>query len=353
MTWNSGPAPLSRTVRIAVAAVVFAVAGCEQPTVPPSTLGAGGGEVAAFTVGSDSAALMALYESTDGENWKDNTNWGTDADLEEWYGVSTNADGRVTHLVLRTNDLSGNIAPELGDLTELDWLLLDYNGDLSGEIPAELGDLTKLGWLSLAKTSLSGEIPAELENTAMVVFAIIGTSVSGGIPPELGNLANLRSLDLRDNKHMSGEIPPSLGRLASLEILYLINTGLSGEIPPGLGALPALKWLHLGDNDLSGEIPSKLGALARLEYLYLQGNDLSGEVPRSLGGLKALKRLHLYGNDLSGEIPKTWLALDLEDREFSVWPNQGLCIPDTKAFDIWLEDMKLPVDRYRCEPSDG
>lgn len=330
--------------RLAVAAGVLGVAGCEQPMVPPPPLD---GELAAFASSGDRAALMALHESTDGENWKDDTNWGTDEDLSEWHGVWTDDDGRVTALILRDNDLSGRIAPEVGDLARLEWLLLGTNGDLSGSIPPELGDLARLRWLDLYKTSLSGEIPAELENTAMEALVITGTSITGGIPPELGNLANLIALDLRDNSNMSGGIPPELGGLASLEILYLINTGLSGGIPPDLGALSKLKWLHLGGNDLSGGIPSKLGALDRLEHLYLYDNDLSGEVPRSLGGLDALSRLHLSRNNLSGEIPKTWLALDLE--EFSVWENSGLCVPNTRAFDIWLGDIPFPLDRWRCE----
>ena len=38
---------------------------------------------------SDRAALVALYEATDGPNWVDNGNWLTDAPLGEWYGVDT------------------------------------------------------------------------------------------------------------------------------------------------------------------------------------------------------------------------------------------------------------------------
>ena len=40
-------------------------------------------------VNPDRAALVALYNATDGPNWVDNTNWLTDAPLGEWYGVST------------------------------------------------------------------------------------------------------------------------------------------------------------------------------------------------------------------------------------------------------------------------
>ena len=35
----------------------------------------------------DRAALIALYEATDGPNWVDAENWLTDAPLGDWYGV--------------------------------------------------------------------------------------------------------------------------------------------------------------------------------------------------------------------------------------------------------------------------
>ena len=46
------------------------------------------------------AALVALYNATDGPNWVDNTNWLTDAPLGEWYGVSTDGAGRVVWINL-------------------------------------------------------------------------------------------------------------------------------------------------------------------------------------------------------------------------------------------------------------
>ncbi|MYA15359.1 MAG: hypothetical protein F4Z28_00600, partial [Gammaproteobacteria bacterium] len=42
----------------------------------------------------DRSALVALYEATDGPNWIDNTNWLTDAPLEDWYGVRMDGSGR-------------------------------------------------------------------------------------------------------------------------------------------------------------------------------------------------------------------------------------------------------------------
>ena len=68
---------------------------------------------------TDRAALIALYNATGGANWNDNTNWLTNAPLEQWYGVSRDGNGRVAGLDLRKNQLTGELPPELGNLTYL------------------------------------------------------------------------------------------------------------------------------------------------------------------------------------------------------------------------------------------
>ncbi len=118
------------------------------------------------------AALVALYNATDGPNWVDNTNWLTDAPLGEWYGVTTDGAGRVVSIVLQgrwdnetqrsvSHGLSGPIPAELGDLSNLTYLSLGENG-LSGPIPAELGELSKLTHLNLVANALLDPIPPEL-----------------------------------------------------------------------------------------------------------------------------------------------------------------------------------------------
>ena len=96
----------------------------------------------------DRDALVALYNATDGANWTNNTNWLGDAPIGQWYGVTTNASGRVTELDLKENWLSGTIPPALGNLANLTILVL-YNNQLSGTIPSALGNLANLQRLFL------------------------------------------------------------------------------------------------------------------------------------------------------------------------------------------------------------
>ena len=263
----------------------------------------------------DRAALVALYEATDGANWTSNDNWLSDRPIGEWHGVIADLSGRVTELSLSENELSGQIPAELGNLSNLESLWLGYN-QLSGDIPAELGSLANLGWLWLENNQLSGEIPAELGNLANLVelnFSV--NQLSGKIPAELGNLASLEWLWLWDNQ-LSGEIPVGLGNLANLERLWLNDNQLSGEIPAELGNLTSLGSLDLDGNQLSGEIPGYLGSLANLYTLALGDNQLSGEMPEELGSLANLQSLYLAGNQLGGCVPgglRDQLDMDYSD----------------------------------------
>ena len=226
----------------------------------------------------DKAALVALYNATDGPNWTNNSNWLSDAPVGEWHGVTADPNGRVVALSLVNKGLVGKIPPELSGLTNLYQLDLSLN-QLSGGIPMELGSLTNLLKLRLNRNQFSGEIPLKL-----------------------GDLTNLQDLNLAGNQ-LSGEIPMELGSITSLQTLFLGNNQLSGEAPSWLGGLWNLAWLDLSLNRLSGEIPPELGNLSNLGVLALGGNELSGEIPPELGSLSNLWGLDLSGNQLSGEIP--------------------------------------------------
>ena len=179
----------------------------------------------------DRAELVSLYRATGGRNWQDGTNWLSDTPIGEWFGVSTDAAGRVISLNLADNGLSGELPAGLGNLSNLQELLLSDNR-LRGEIPPELGNLSNLTLLELDDNALRGEIP-----------------------PELGNLSNLTLLELDDNA-LRGEIPPELGNLSNLTLLELHNNELWGDIPSSMGNLSALRWSWMLDgNRFSGCVP--------------------------------------------------------------------------------------------------
>ena len=110
-------------------------------------------------IATDKAALVALYNATEGANWTTNTNWSSEESLSSWHGVTTNSDGRVTALALNDNGLDGTLPTALGDLSELEQLDLQDN-DLSGALPSELANLTNLTSLLLTESrALTGPLP--------------------------------------------------------------------------------------------------------------------------------------------------------------------------------------------------
>ncbi len=295
----------------------------EPPTATPTNTPTSGSIPPA-----ERAALEALYNSTNGASWINNTGWMTAADPCTWYGVYC-SNGHVVNLYLPNNGLSGTIPPALGNLTQLSYIALNGNqltggiptelgnllqlqvldlsrNQLSGAIPASLGNLTQLNYLNLWQNQLTGSIPASFGNLTNVFQLSLGfNALSGTIPHELSSLGNLRHLDLAYNA-LSGSIPSSFGSLTSLVTLYLDRNQLTGSIPASLGSLTNLEVLQLGDNQLSGSIPPELNSLTKLWGIYLYNNQLTGAIP-NLSGLSVLNWFRVDGNMLTGGIP-SWLG---------------------------------------------
>ena len=79
----------------------------------------------------------------------------------------------------------------MGNLASLTTLSLSSN-QLSGQIPPEVGSLANLQALGLSDNQLSGTIPPELGNIANLTYVyLVGNNLSGIIPAELGNLSEL------------------------------------------------------------------------------------------------------------------------------------------------------------------
>ncbi len=188
----------------------------------------------------DYDALIALYNSTDGANWINNTGWingaaGTDCEPCSWYGVSCNADDRVICI------------------------------DLDGVVNCTDGGVGN------------------------------GNNLNGTIPPEIGDITYLETLLLR-NDPISGSIPEELANLEYLEYIVFRNNNLSGSIPSQLGTISTLTHLALQFNDLTGTIPESLGDLTNLGAMYLHYNDLEGCIPNNLSNLCSNTNVQINNN---------------------------------------------------------
>ena len=124
---------------------VIVVAGC-------------GGDVASVSDGDD-ATLIGIVETR--PDWAIALNSEVSTDPCDWVGITCSND-TITGIDLAEDQLTGEIPPELADLTNLITLDLSQN-QLTGEIPPELGNLTNLERFMISDTQLTGEIPPELE----------------------------------------------------------------------------------------------------------------------------------------------------------------------------------------------
>ncbi|XP_068636538.1 protein NSP-INTERACTING KINASE 1-like [Aristolochia californica] len=135
------------------------------------------------------------------ENWD-----GDSVDPCSWTMVTCSSESLVIGLGTPSQNLSGTLSPSIGNLTNLQTVLLQNN------------------------------------------------NISGPIPKDIGKLPKLRTLDLSNNL-FTGEIHSSLGNLKNLEYLRLNNNSLSGPFPLSLANLTELAFMDLSYNNLSGPVP--------------------------------------------------------------------------------------------------
>ena len=309
---------------------------------------------------NDREALGALHEATRGSQWGSSIGWLGDALLSEWFGVETDAIGRVSGLILADNGLVGMLPESLGELSAL--RKLDVAGNnLTGALPRALTTLpleefrygdTQLcvphgpeyhDWLEtigqhegtgrnctpvaqrealvafyeatdgenwtnnhnwLTNAPLSSWQGVHVGSDGQVTQLDLGfNGLRGSIPAAIGNLTSLHYLDLYGNWGLTGPLPPEFFDLNNLQQLYLYAVGLAGPLPPEIGRLTELRTIELGRTGLGGPLPVELGNLVNLVTLRMADNDLIGPIPPELGKLTRLRTLALWGNELTGEIP--------------------------------------------------
>ena len=269
----------------------------------------------------DRATLMALYNATNGNNWTNNTVWGTDEPLDHWHGVRTDAAGRVVYLNLHDNNLTGPLPSSMTNLQgPLEYLQIQNNDGLCA--PEDAAFQT---WLKERVFVFNGETCEEppeptgptgptAPNDRAVLTALY--HATGG--PNWRRKKNwLSSEALRFWAGVNATAPPrdpETGRPVGdgrVSALRLRGNNLTGSIPASLGSLSSLGSLDLRGNSLTS-IPPELGALTNLMHLRLSRNNLTGPLPLSMTNLRRLNLLIL---------------------------GSGLCVPADAVFQAWVETI--------------
>ncbi len=275
------------------------------------------------------AALSALYVSTNGNLWTNNSGWDIAtvpslSQLSRWRGVSVHL-GLIHRLRLGANNLTGMLPADLGKLSSLRDLDFHSNS-LSGTIPVELGNLSQLQWLDLS-----------------------GNSLSGVIPSELGGLSQLRGLYLQDNA-FAGRLPRSLMQLANLQELHFGGQYLCAPADDAFQAWlssirntsgPNCSGIHFVDNvpDQSFVhaqliaplvLPEAIGGASPIDY------TLTPALPEALAFDNATRTISGTPAVVTPATPYTYKATDADGS------TDSLTFSIEVIFPVSAEDESLP-----------
>jgi Leucine-rich repeat (LRR) protein len=319
-----------------------------------------------YSRSDDSISLRQFYTATNGPStWS--TKWDMTQPMTTWFGVTLGANGRVTRLELRFNELSGKIPKELTYLCDLTILNLSDN-KLTDTLPASMSQMENLTVVNLSNnTNLTKQIPKF--NAISLQKLNLSLCDFRGVFPDLSNCYYLIELDISSNK-IGGPIPPSyynnrstlqifnassnqltdtisrfIASSSSLKELNLSNNLLTGTIPNGIMSLTNLTELCLSTNKLSGNLPPFWGSLTQLQRLSLDSNSFTGNIPLRLDSLKKLEVLQLHINKFSSIVPTTLGALP-ELRVLNLSKNQLTgSIPTSIGSDTLLQEINISYNK--------
>lgn len=202
----------------------------------------------------DCAFLDDLYAATEGQNWQNNSGWGTATNYCNWHGVFCGPRGP------RAN----------------------------GEVRVNRTELPKNG--------LVGTIPASVGGTVLFGLDVSGNKMSGQIPNEIGSIATLWGIDFADPVEgygFEGTIPSSLGSLTGLQLLGLPGNRLTGSVPPSLAKLTDVRVFGISDNHLSGKLSESLCPFVEQVHVCLgDGNNFDCPINECFGKCMNVSNCH-------------------------------------------------------------
>lgn len=283
-------------------------------------------------------ALMALYNSANGLSWTNKANWDTATAVSTWYGITV-ASGHVTSVQLISNNLSGTLPTEIGNLTSLTTLIIYGHTGVTGQIPSSIGNLVNLVQLNLFANRLSGPIPSGLSN-----------------------LTKLTQVYLNGNKFLTGSIPP-LANLTVIANLWLHDNQLTGSIPSGLSN--TLRSFNVSLNNLSGPIPSNVASIPLTAFNISNNNFVFGDMEPGFNNYCSGNRVgFVYSpqynvdsvrtvNFSTGEALTITPSVAANANDIYQWYKNGVIIPGatSRIFSKTAQDNDSGVYSYRITNS--
>ncbi|KAI3916734.1 hypothetical protein MKW92_046778 [Papaver armeniacum] len=171
-------------------------------------------------------------------------------------------------LNLGTNNLTGNVPNQLGQLQSSMYYLQLQNNNLNGTILNVINRLRYLRFLNLANNHLGGGMPtAFLSLVDLQMLSLRSNQFNGPIPQEINRLQQLQILDLSQN-HFSGHFPKDLGEYwrGSRDSYFEVDANYVIQLDMMInGFMQEFKKLYnynsgidLSSNMLDGSIPREI-----------------------------------------------------------------------------------------------
>eukprot|EP00984_Skeletonema_dohrnii_P011075 scaffold4396_cov127-Skeletonema_dohrnii-CCMP3373.AAC.6 len=276
-------------------------------------------------------SLEAIFNKTDGQNWKDSSGWMNEPDHCQWHGITCDGDGFVTRIDLRDNNLSGQFpvysrvefdGSPITIWIHSEWMLAKYglanfynlktldlaDNKLTGTINyLPLYNLYSLTHFDVSGNQLSGDVDALVSPSLTYVDFSNNrfSSMTRFVQYKVSPLQTLRFCDVSNNaieNEASGlleNIPPNI------EQFLASNNQMHGNLPASLNSLPKLSQFDMSSNALSGSLPDFTDSILSLQQLDLsnQKNGFTGSIPKDLWRFQSLKVLNLASNKIAGHIP--------------------------------------------------
>jgi hypothetical protein len=260
--------------------------------------------------------LEALFLSTNGEFWYQNSNWNFENPdeynpcIQSWYGVvviypfpANGNDCFIQNINLDGNNLSGTLPSEVADFMYLKSIFFNCNR-LKGPLPLFRND-PALQSVQLTENSFSGPVPElmfDTDSSLSLKSLLIGSNqLNGTIPLNLYNL-KLMQLDLSLN-HFTGTISTQLQNWSGMVDFDLSENHFNGSLPLSMALLTRISRMNLYMNDFTGEVLYLLEYWPMLSAIIISENSFTGTLPNSFLSLKQLKGFVAEDNYFSGTIP--------------------------------------------------